>query len=55
MNKSMPYKLSTINDKFTARSGLVLMDGVLRRSDLDTRVDRCFPALDSNWGFAASM
>ena len=53
MNRSMPYKLSTTSDKFTARSGLVLVAGVLRRIGLDTRVGRCFPAPGSRRGFTA--
>ena len=52
MNKSIPYKLSTTNDKFTSRSGLILPAEILRQMDVDKLAHRYFPAPGSNRGFS---
>ena len=52
MNKSIPYKLSTTNDKFTSRSGLILPAEILRQMDVDKLANRYFPAPGSNRGFS---
>ena len=54
MNKSIPYKLSTTNDKFTSRSGLILPAEILRQMDVDKLANRHFPAPGSNRGFSAA-
>ena len=55
MPKSIPYKLSTTHDKFTSRSGLILIAEILRQMDVDKLANRHFPALGSNRGFSAAM
>ena len=52
MHKSIPYKLSTTNDKFTSRSGLILIAEILRQMDVDKLANRHFPAPGSNRGFS---
>ena len=52
MNKSIPYKLSTTNDKFTSRSGLILPAEILRQMAVDNLANRYFPAPGSNRGFS---
>ena len=52
MTKSIPYKLSTTNDKFTSRSGLILPAEVLRQMDVANLAKRYFPAPGSNRGFS---
>ena len=54
MSKSVPYKLSTTNDKFTSRSGLILVAEVMRRRNVDNLANRHFPVAGSNRGFSAA-
>ena len=54
MNKRIPYKLSTTNNKFTSRSGLILPAKILRQMDVDNLAKRYFPAPGSNRGFSAA-
>ena len=54
MNNSIPYKLSTTNDKFTSRSGLILIAEILRQMDVDKLTNRHFPTLGSNRGFSVA-
>ena len=52
MSKSILYKLSTTNDKFTSRSGLILITEILRQMEVDNLANRYFPAPGSNRGFS---
>ena len=54
MSKSVPYKLSTTDDKFTSRSGLILISEVMRRMNVDNLANQYFPASGSNRGFSAA-
>ena len=54
MHKSIPYKLSTTHDKFTSRSGLILIAEILRQMDVAKLANRHFPAPGSNRGFSAA-
>ena len=53
-SKSVPYKLSTTNDKFTSRSGLILITEVMQQMDVDNLANRHFPVAGSNRGFSAA-